>query len=351
MEALLAQLIDARGLVDATLAPGCAPSMRLQALWPNAGMERDRRQIEDAVLPPVRVLAVPDVEMRSDFMAHKDGAPACVADIYPDYIAQYHAAGYLPSVADVERLRVVEEPAFCVSHFNMRIYGHFLLEVLPKLLLARSLQEKGFPARIVFPANAGPVTDVTRSICPEGSLLLYQSAQERLALRRSLHPGVMFSGQMHPRFVAMVRSLAERLAPNQPTADRIFLSRQKWSGYRTLANEAEVFAAASKFGFRLVHPQEMPWPDQVRMFAGASHVIGAFNSALHGTIFSPPGTIVIGLSRVNELQDGISASLGHRIGYLEPSVGAVSKYNHAAPQPRQTFEVDPSELVRKLASL
>jgi O-antigen biosynthesis protein WbqL len=351
MEAQLSKLIAASDLADALLAPGCAPAMRLQALWPDAGMERDRPRIEGAVLPPVRVLAIPDVEMRSNFLAYKNGAPVCIIDIYPDYIARYHAAGLVPPARSVDGLRIVEEPAFCVSHFNMTIYGHFLLEVLPKVLLARALQDQGFPARIVFPADAGPITEIVRTLCPEESLLLYESAQERLALRRSLHPGIMFSDQMHPMFVAMVRSLAERFAPGQAASDRIFLSRQKWSGYRTLTNEADVFAAASDFGFRLVHPQEMQWPDQVRMFAGASHVISAFDSALHGTMFSPSGATIIGLSRVNELQDGISASLGHRIGYLAPSAGAVSKYNPMAPEPRQMYQVDPGELARKLAAL
>lgn len=348
----LGALCTATRPTEALIAPGHAAHGRLNLLWERPAADQERKSLENDFLPPVRLVAIPNVELRADHHAYKDGDLVFMPGIQPNYVRDYCEKGLLapPLPGEIEE---VSEPVFCVTTFTLPTYGHFLLETVPKLMLALHLREIGVAARIAFPSNAGLITEIAKAICPPDSLLLYDSARVSLRLNVSLHPSLLvhYPKQMHDMGVGFVRDLVQRFAPNAPCGDRIFLSRQRWpAGYRTLTNEAELYDVAAAFGFRLVHTQEMAWPYQVRMFAGASHVISAYNSALHGAMFCPAGAAIIALGRVNVLQDGIAASMAHRIGYLAPSSGALSIYDPIAQQP-QTYEVSASELRQRLESL
>ena len=348
------QLLNARHIVETEIAPGHPAPNRLRPLWNDLDQDKWRAESESAFLPAVKIVAVPEIELRSDYLPYENAALVFLQGVYPNYVKDYHEKGLLPTPIDVQQVRRVEEPTFCVSHFSMATYGHFLVEVLPKILLALELRDAGMPARIAFPSDAGAISEIVKAICPEQSLLMYESKAERLQLRVSLHPSLMFGDQMHDLFVALARLLVLRMtmtpSESAPVGKRLFLSRQKWMGYRTVSNEAELFEVAESYGFRLVHPQDFSWPDQLRIFAGASDIIGAYNSALHGALFSPAGTKVISFARVNCVQDGIGASLGHQVGYIQPSVGSVSFFNPHSPQP-EIYEVSPLDLRKRLDAL
>ena len=349
-KAPLSELFDTRRIAETEIAPGHAARNVLRPLWSDAASEQWSSEMGSDPMPAIRIVGVPDVELGSNFLPHSDDAPVLVPGVQPRYVGIHHELGLVPKPVAANRLRLVDEPAFCVSHFNMRIYGHFLVEVLPKILLALALRESGVAARIAFPSDAGRVSGIVKALCPAESLLLYESKTERIRLRASLHPSMMFYPQMHELFVALVKLLLLRMGVTQGPAiagRRVFLSRQNWRGLRTLTNEAELFEVAAGYGFQLVHPQELPWLDQVRMFAGVSHVVGAYSSALHGTIFSPAEAKIVSLGRVNYVQDGISLSLGHSVGYINPCAGECRPFDKLAPK-RQNYEIDPAELRARL---
>jgi Glycosyltransferase 61 len=75
---------------------------------------------------------------------------------------------------------------------------------------------------------------------------------------------------------------------------RIFVVRQQRQG-RRLTNAGEVMGLFEARGFEPVPPEQLPFVDQVRLFAGAELVAGEAGSALHGTVFSKPGTTTIEL--------------------------------------------------------
>ena len=352
----LAGLPDALRPAESEIEPGHSSTGQLDLLWDDPEAAKWRSETEGVFIPPVKVAAIPNIEIRSDNLPYQDGEMIFVPGVHPKYVQIYYEKGALGLATDATPIRYVEAPTFFVTSFVTSIYGHFLLEGLPKILLAMALRERGVNARVAFPSDAGAVTQIVRSICPEDSLLLYESAKERLRLRLSLHPSLMASGQLHKLFVELLRPLIASIVSRQssePTlSKRLFLSRAKWpSGYRSLANEAELFEIAAEYGFCLVHPQEHAWSDQVRMLARATHVVGGFNSALHGTLFCSSGTRTIALGRVNNLQDCIAASLGHRIGYVRPSKGAVSQYDPVLKPPPQVYEVDGSEFRTRLAAV
>lgn len=312
-------------------------------------------------VPPVEVFAYSDVDVRSDFMPYLDGIAITSDRVYPSYVASYYENPRLleqfafPTVA-VERQ--ITESAFCLTHFNMMTYGHFLLEVLPKLLLAARLRTRGVDAKVAFPATVkrGIAEALLEVVGPE-ALVLYQPRREGLRLSRALLPSLMTSPKydLHDLFVEEIRSLTARITAAPATlpipGPRIFISRLRMvtPSFRKLDNEAELFAVAAAYGFQLVHPQEFAWRDQVRMFAGATHVIGEYTSALHNTLFSPCHAKVISLGYLaeNDVQSAIAASVGHKLGYLMPRSGALINFKPGWNEV-QHFTIESADLRRCL---
>ena len=86
---------------------------------------------------------------------------------------------------------------------------------------------------------------------------------------------------------------------------------------RICENEMEISAiAAGEFGFAIIAPETFPWREQVRIFTNANIVAGMFGSALHGTIFSAPGTRVGAIGPLNAMQSHIAAIRRQRNLYL-----------------------------------
>ena len=75
-------------------------------------------------------------------------------------------------------------------------------------------------------------------------------------------------------------------------------------------------------GLTVVRPEELPWIEQVRLFASAHLIVGEYGSGMHNALFSPAGAKVVCLNVVNELQARIGNAFGHDVGYLLDPDGA-----------------------------
>jgi glycosyl transferase family 61 len=350
----LQDLLDTREPTALRLCKGHGAWGAPTYLWSDNLSQRHLDDDDDNVpLPAIDLVALPDVELRSDFMAYRGDQAICDSLLFPRYLASFYevaiAEDYF-AFPQVDDMRSIDEPVFCVSHLNMRTYGHFLLEVLPKLLLARELWRLGFRIRVAFPSDAPPVSAIVEMLLDGDQLLTYESESERLRAPIAIFPSLNGGPVQHGWIVSAIWQLSAALSlaqrPASTSGRRLFLSRQHVEGFRTLTNEAEAFSVAAGYGFELVHPQEHRWDDQVRMFFHAGHVIGMESSALHGAMFCPPQTSVIALGRVNGIQAAIAACFGHRVGYVMPIEGVIAEWSAGAE--RQTFRVDTGELKRRL---
>lgn len=307
--------------------------------------------------PPIELTAIPDVELKSDFMAYHRGQPLVLPDFYPSYVGQRYDPDQVNAycVPAVDWTREFDEPVVFVSNWSMQTYGHFLLEVLPKILLYKTLRTAGMRAKLAFPSDAAYVSVIINQILQPDEIIFYQSTQETLRVPLAIFPSVPVSESfhLHSWYASAIWNFAAGIAhaerQKKLPGPRLFLSRQHVTGFRTLSNEAEVFSVASDYGFELVHPQELQWLEQVAMFFAATHVIGADNSALHAAMFCRPGTKIVSLGRVHNIQGAIASVFGHAIGYVMPSVGHLGAWT-AGGSP-QFYEVDATELRWRLDTL
>lgn len=351
----LSALAHVRAPAMVRLAEGHEPHGQLRHLWTD-NLPPDQLAAEGLTepCPAVDVAAVPDVEVRSDWMPHRPDGVLGEHPVYPAYVGEFYESGGIDAFGYpvVVRRRRVSRPAYVVTHFNMRTYGHFLLEVLPKLLVIERLYALGQRWPVVFPASMRPLRAIVRAACPRLELLIYDDRRETLALPLALLPTLTLSGSghLHDVSLAMLRLLALRLGLGARPGRRLFLVRDSWPSFRVLDNEAELRAVAVRYGFEPIRPERLPWGEQVALFASASHVIGEFTSALHNTLFCQPAAKVVCLNRMSGLQSAIASSAGHEIGYLLPEGGVSTLFRPNWTEP-QHFTINAAELAARLEQI
>ena len=81
-----------------------------------------------------------------------------------------------------------------------------------------------------------------------------------------------------------------------PSAEKLYVSRGnvRW---KRLDNEEELLPIIQQHGFKIVHPQELTFPQQIQAFARASVVMGAYGAGLTNVMFCQPQANLV------ELQD------------------------------------------------
>lgn len=244
-------------------------------------------------------------------------------------------------------IRRDHRPALVFHGWGVRVYGHFLIEMLPKLLLSQR-----------FPALFGHTLPVLDREMPAWFLAIlrnhlnidpdraiwFDSAREQLDLDQAIVlPLLTRQGGYHPIVASLLDDFIARTAapPATPTR-RIFLARGDFSNpaapHRRLINEADLAAiAAQKFGFSIIHPETMDFAAQIGSFAGATTILGQAGSGMHNALFAPAGA-TIGMIRFPAPdQSAIAALRGQRIAYLTEGI--------AEPEP-SVFHADPDRFTR-----
>lgn len=104
------------------------------------------------------------------------------------------------------------------------------------------------------------------------------------------------------------------------TGRRLFLTRARASQSRRIANRDEIEALFTAQGFEIIAPETLPIPEQLRLIRSASFIAGEYGSALHASLFCPPGLAVLALRgngiHPEFIQSGMGEALGHHTGYI-----------------------------------
>ena len=218
-----------------------------------------------------------------------------------------------------------------------QVYGHLLLDILPALWLYKRLRREGMLSasneKILLPIGLPPwAWNIMQFLCDikQEDCLLYNEPDEvvlpnRLYLPSNLRIDNTFSPLMNTMIEEIVAKCdqIENGGGTSNTPKRIFVYRGSRYSFvqRSIVNEDELVDIAKTYNVTPIDPVELAWTDQVRLFAHADLVIGAFGSGMHNTIFSKPSTrsLILTNSRMNWIQSGISALRQQRMGYVWPS--------------------------------
>jgi capsular polysaccharide biosynthesis protein len=271
----------------------------------------------------------------------RDGAYLYAPTIFPEYIRVFTrddimTANWLHPKATTAR----EVPVgIAVGHFNF-VFGHFLLEMFPKLLLLKHRLPHLRRYPILLPSTAPRfVRSIIAEVLGRWPVEIYDDAREHLEVATLIAPGAcQVDYRFHPSFMALIHKhvrWARRwawseassgleswkkgrpLLPLGRASHKLFVSRRNTpSAFRALENADELEAIARDHGFSVVHPETLSWRRQVRLFSRARYVVGEFGSGMHSTLFSRRGGKVICFNWIVDVQSRIANFRGQNVGYL-----------------------------------
>lgn len=215
------------------------------------------------------------------------------------------------------------------------VYGHWLVDILPKLYILSALGHDPLQQRYLIPANtpAFGLAWLKLMGIRDEQLLRFNPHTEVLGVRSLILPTLLrLDSRAHALFgvaTDFVLSLIKRAAtipPHNPNLERIFISRGKCGREgRSLTNRDEVEGMAVRRGFTVVWPEQLPLLEQISLFSGARQLVGEYGSGLHGSIFAPAQASVCALRasafHPGFLQSGVCQVRDQQIGYVFGETG------------------------------
>ncbi|MDR3529541.1 MAG: glycosyltransferase family 61 protein [Rhodopila sp.] len=232
-----------------------------------------------------------------------------------------------PTLTNPQRKRL-HGPHVVLSGPGHGVYGHWLVEYLPKISLLNFAGYDIHSLRYLLPVNTPSYVLAWLDLLGIGGdqIVRYDALTEIVAADELLLPTILHNGlRMSPLFkdaAAFLRGLIAFKHDLQGSTHgaRIFLSRGQASQGRCLRNRKRIEELASQAKFSLVSPEKLSLVEQVRLFASAREIMGEYGSALHGSMFSPEGTVVCALRGTGGhpgfIQSGMGTALRQPTGYV-----------------------------------
>jgi len=191
---------------------------------------------------------------------------------------------------------------------NSFAFGHWLVEYLPKLVIA---MESGLLPTIPVLIDAGMARQHRQALellLPAGFDIIEVRPMQDVRARKlwcaptvAYHPILArinerfrydFIAAPPQRFARIVQAMFERMAPaigSASGAERIYLGRKPGS-HRKMQNYEAIEAIARRHGFAQVYLEDLEFVDQLRLMRSARFLAGPDGSAFFMTFFARPGT-------------------------------------------------------------
>jgi Glycosyltransferase 61 len=187
-------------------------------------------------------------------------------------------------------------------------YGHFVINTLARFWPLLDLDDRGLRPTLLchgpgLGANWGATPFIPEILGRLGlSVMDLASFGRPVRIRTLLVPEAAL--QQDDYAFPVMADLCRRIgrgyyAPEEIDADPqpVYLSKTRLrGGVRRFSNEEAVTAVLERAGVRIVHPELLSFPEQVRLFARHRVILGANGSAFHTLLFAPPGRRVIALA-------------------------------------------------------
>lgn len=170
------------------------------------------------------------------------------------------------------------------------IYGHWLLDLLPRVNFFKSLNPSLKYKLLVHEAT------------PSWAISIVETLQ--IGEVEKVRTGEWVSGKFflmspirHHDYVSEIAYAEDVMPiPARVGSDKFYLSRKKVGvQYRSFHNSEAIERLFEENGFQIIYPEQHSIPEQIELFANARVLAGEGGSALHNNVFCAPGTTIINL--------------------------------------------------------
>jgi hypothetical protein len=187
--------------------------------------------------------------------------------------------------------------ALSVASASSCSYYHWLLDELPRLLLATS---ESFNS-IICSRDSSQHRQALEMIGTQGKQIVYTDTNRRL-------PGNHYSadiliapsyispvGEPSPLLVKLLKDFAKSVVSESITYPaKIYISRSKARG-RRLLNEEKLYPILEAAGFRVINLEDLTWHEQINLFHNAQEIISPHGAGLANIVFCSNAPKVIEL--------------------------------------------------------
>lgn len=352
--------------VRVLMYPGGQDLRPTKLIWPVENADIERPHSSEAKASDVSVYVIPNGDLAGHGASPMlDNNYVMASDLFPHYIKAFFdndiESKYWIKNEETEVVNI--DTVFSIVHYNM-IYGHFLLEMMPKLFIVRNLIRSGVEGEIVLTNNTpGYVTDYIRLIVPEATIRRFDPEREHIRARRLICPGMFnshyrfnpalnseldgFVGR-HRRDAGWFEQLSQRLGNKRKK--RLFISRRHIApSYRTMNNQLEIEEAARRLGLTPVSPEKLDIIAQIQLFSEAELIVGEFGSGMHNALFAPMGASVVCLNWISDVQSQLANLRGQRIGYILPDDNLPRTFHFE--QETAAFTINPKTFSDRVGAL
>ena len=279
----------------------------------------------------------------------------CILEIDQNFLSQ------APGLAELNRMhalladgtlrhREIDGESVLLSGHPYNLYGHWLVDFMPRLQLLRQGGLNLGELQFLLPADLPDFALSWLLLAGIGAeqLVMYDPATELCRCERALMPtNLRLGGRALPIMSEAAKWMTQVTDAQDVAATRLlYISRENWANItRKLENWEAVESEVEKYGFDIVFPEKLSIAEQAKLLASARFVAGDYGSGLHNTIFSRPRTQVIAL-RGTYLHPGFLQS-----GLCETSRQSLSYVfgrTWANEQGFQHYEIDLDDLKRCL---
>ncbi len=213
----------------------------------------------------------------------------------------------------------VDEPVLMAIGPGWQVFGHWLLDFLPRLVVARMvLGERFHEFKIVVPrdtpAFVPAMLEFFLGVLPE-QIIRYDRDTQRLALDRVCVPDYGHHNYaLHSLFRGFYRKF---VAPGGKPTRRVCLTRRRIeattrSAMRFFQERAAFDEMAVSRGYELICPEELSFAEQIELHAQSWVQIGEHGSAQHASLFAAPGMVVGTVHPLNNVQMQLARLCDHK---------------------------------------
>jgi len=248
------------------------------------------------------------------------------------FIVRYHFVIGIDIDSIISRKRErVDDSVILVFDHGYRNYGHWLVDILPRLLFLKMVAPDVLTSfNIVLPSDTPDwilkILFISLGVTHENILLLdFKSSSyefRQVIVPTILHRYYLF----HPFIIVLYDQLVEKLNENLETSQEdiapyLFLAKQNpHQGERLLRNRDDILKTAESCGLQICCPEESfsSWEQEVKQFSRTKLIVGEYSSSLHNSLLMKNGTGVIALNPLQYLQSYLCAVRQQRTMYMYP---------------------------------
>lgn len=179
-------------------------------------------------------------------------------------------------------------------------YGHWLIESLPRLLMVEKLYDISTLNILLF-RKEPRINDVyVRSLhwlgVPEKNIIWidHSAFVDHVVYPTPVTIQPWIKSEICVEALERVATLV--MKGERGALKKIYISRNSDSTDRKLVNEDEIIAIARSKGYVVVSCGDHDFEEQVRLFAGATHIIGNVGAGFVNMAFAPRGVRVLALT-------------------------------------------------------